>query len=96
MEQNNFGRGPPKDQSYHVKLKSAQRRCHLKYILFLALVAISCSGVEQFEQFWLKTSQRTILSSLVEIRQVVTEKMLFEVFSSFSSGGHFVQQSGTI
>ena len=50
MEQtdlNNFGRGPPEEQSYQVQLKS-----------------------------------------MVE--------MSFEVFSIFSSGGHFVQQSGMI
>ena len=41
-----------------------------------------------------------IFPSLVEIRLVVTEEMLFEVvvvfFSIFSSGSHFVQQSVTV
>ena len=73
--------------------------CHLKFILFLALVAYSCSGAERFEQFWLRTSQGTILSSLVEIRPVVMEKMsffFFFLFFVFSSGSHFVQWSRTI
>ena len=84
MEQNhlsNFGRGSPKEHFCEIILKSdlrPRRRCHLKVFLFLALVAIVCSGVEQFEQFWLRTSKGTILSTLVEIRPVVTKEMPFE------------------
>ena len=52
--------GLPKKIFYQVLLKSAQwlqmRSC-LKFLgvvffLFLALVAILCSGAERFEQFW--------------------------------------------
>ena len=46
-----FGRGSPKDHFYESILKSvhgSRRRCHLKVFLFLALVAILFSGVEQF------------------------------------------------
>ena len=55
-----------------------QRNC-LNFLLFLALVAILFSRAEWSEQFWYRTSQRTILSSLVEICPEVTEEMLFEV-----------------
>ena len=34
--------------------------------------------------------------SYVEIHQEEMEEMLFEVFSIFSSGRHFVQQNGTV
>ena len=50
------------------------------YFIFFALASILCSEAEQFEQFWLRTSQGTILSTFIEIRPVVTEEMLFEDF----------------
>ena len=49
------GRGPPKEQSNQLWLKSTQwlqRRCHMKFILFSALGAILCSRAERVEQFW--------------------------------------------
>ena len=44
---------------------------------FLALAAILCA--KQFKQFWWRTSQGTILSSLAEISQGVMKEILFEV-----------------
>ena len=97
-----FGRGPPEDQSYHVWLNlpsSFGGDVFWSFFYFLALAAILCSGAtgaEWFGQFWLRSSQGTILSCLTEICPVVTEQMLFEVLSIFSYGGHFVQWSKTV
>ena len=47
----NFGRGSLKEHFCETILKSvhwSRRRCHLNVVLFLALVAILFSGVEQF------------------------------------------------
>ena len=61
--------------------------------LFLALASILCSGAKQFEQFWEGTPKGTILSCLVKICPVVTEEMLIEVFSIFSSGRHLCSRA---
>ena len=52
-------------------------------------------GAKLFQQFWWRTSQGSILSSLVEIGRGVMEEMLSEVFCICSSGHHFVHRSGT-
>ena len=52
------------------------------FFLFLALAATLCGEVEQFEQFWQRISQGTILSSFVELSQGIME-MLFEVVVFF-------------
>ena len=97
----NFGRAPPKELSYKVWFNTAlwlQRRYHLNFFLFLALVAILCSDAERLKQFGERISQRTIVSSLVEIYPVIIKELLLEgcFFFTFSSGGHFVQWSRKI
>ena len=57
--------------------------------LFIALVAIFSDGAEQFEHFGYRTFSTTILSGLIEIHTVVTEEILFEVFSIFSSACNY-------
>ena len=78
----NFGRESPKEYFCEITLKSGhwpRSRCCLKgFFLFLALAAILCSGADQFEQFRLRIFKGTILSTLVEIHPLVTEKMSFE------------------
>ena len=52
---NNFVRAPPKEHLCEIISNfghSFSSRCCLKVFLFLALVAILFSEVEQFEQFW--------------------------------------------
>ena len=80
MERNclsNFGRRPPKGKSFQVWLKAAQwlqKRCCFKFLSIFS----SGNGTERFEQFWLRTSQGTILSTLDEIHPVVMEEMSVE------------------
>ena len=86
-------------QSYKVWLKSAEglwRRCCLIFFTSVALVIILCTEVERFVQFLQETSLGTILSSLVEIHQVVTEEMSFDFLFYVWTGLHFVQWGGTI
>ena len=62
--------------------------------LFIALAAILFNVAEFFEQFWYRVAQETFLYNYFKIHLLVQEK-LFKGFSIFSSGGHFVQRSGT-
>ena len=66
-----------------------------KGFLFCALVAILFSGAEQLSNFdrW---SPKEHFCDYFEIRPLVQEEMSFKGFSIFSSGGHFIQCSGTI
>ena len=64
--------------------------------LFIALAAILFNVAESFEKFWLRVTQETILYNYFEIHLLVPEKKSFKGFSIFSSGGHLVQQSGTV
>ena len=59
------------------------------FYIFLALTATLCSQVEQFKQFG-RGSLNAILSSLVEICQVVMEEICLKFFSIFCCGRHFV------
>ena len=63
--------------------------------LFIALVAILFNVAEFFEQFWMRVTQGTFLYNYFKIHLLVQEKS-FQGFSIFSSGGHFVQQSGMV
>ena len=54
----NFGKGPPKEQSYHLAeiCPVVMEKMSLEvFFLFLALAAILCRGAEQFEQLWWRT-----------------------------------------
>ena len=64
--------------------------------LFLALVAILFNAAERFEQFWWIVTEGTFLYHYFKIDELVKEKKSFKGFSIFSSGGHLVQQSGTV
>ena len=63
--------------------------------LFIALAAILFNVAESFEQFWLRVTQETFLYYF-KIHFLVQEKKSFKGFSTFSSGGHLVQWSGTV
>ena len=65
--------------------------------LFIALAVILFNVAEPFEQFWLRDTQETFLYNYFKINQLVQVKKSFKgFFSIFSSGGHLVQQSGTV
>ena len=64
--------------------------------LFIALVAILFNVGEPFEQFCYRLSQGTFLYNYFKIHLLVQEKKSLKGFSIFSSGGHLVQQSGTV
>ena len=64
--------------------------------LFIALAAILFNVAEFFEQFWIRVTQGTFLYNYFKIHLLVQEKKSFKGFSIFSSGGHFVQRSGTV
>ena len=64
--------------------------------LFIALAAILFNVAEFFEQFWKRVTQGTFLYNYFKIHVLVLEKKLFKGFSIFSSGGRFVQWSGTV
>ena len=64
--------------------------------LFIALAAILFNVVESFEQFWYIVTQETFLYNYFKIHLLVQEKKSFKGFCIFSSGGHFVQWSGTV
>ena len=66
--------------------------------LFIALAAILFNVAEWFEQFWQRISQEAFLflNNYFKIHLLVQEKKSFKGFSIFSSGGHLVQQSGTV
>ena len=64
--------------------------------LFIALAAILFNVAESCEQFWKRVIQETFLYNYSTIHLLVPEKKSFKVFSIFSSGGHLVQQSGTV
>ena len=63
--------------------------------LFIALAAILFNVAESFEQFWLRVTQETFLYNYFKIHFLVQEKS-FKGFSTFSSGCHLVQWSGTV
>ena len=68
------------------------RRSRLKFILCKALVTILFNGAERYEQFWYTVTQGTILYNYFKIHALAKEEKSSEAFfSSFSSGGHFVQ-----
>ena len=64
--------------------------------LFIALAAILFNVAEFFEQFWQRVTQEAFLCNYFKIHLLVQEKKLLKGFSIFSSGGHLVQQSGTV
>ena len=64
--------------------------------LFIALAAILFNVAESFEQFWLRVTQEIFLYNYFKIHFLVQEKKSFKGFSTFSSGGHLVQWSGTV
>ena len=66
--------------------------------LFIALAAIlfNVAEAEFFEQFWKRVTQGTFLYNYFKIHLLVQEKKWFKGFSIVSSGGHFVQRSGTV
>ena len=64
--------------------------------LFIAPAAILFNIAEFFEQFWKRVTQETFLYNYFKIHLLVQKKKSFEGFSIFSSGGHFVQRSGTV
>ena len=61
--------------------------------LFIALAAILFNVAEQF---WKRVTLGTFLYNYFKIHLLVLEKKLFKGFSIFSSGGRFVQWSGTV
>ena len=63
--------------------------------LFIALVAILFKVAEPFEKFWYRVTQETFLYTYFKIHLLVQEEKSFKGFSSFSSAGHLIQQSGT-
>ena len=63
--------------------------------LFL-FIAILFNVAEFFEHFWKRVTQETFLYNYFKIHLLVQEKKSFKGFSIFSSGGHFVQRSGTV
>ena len=94
----NFGRGLPKEHSCGIILESINwfsRRSCLKF-LFLALAAILFKGVELSEQFCWRVIHGKFLYDYFKIHPLVKTEKLFKGFSIFSSGGHFVQRSGTV
>ena len=64
--------------------------------LFIALAAILFNVAKVFDQFWKRVTQGTFLYNYFKIHLLVLEKKSFKGFSIFSSGGHFVQRSGTV
>ena len=64
--------------------------------LFIALAAILFNIAELFEQFWYRVTQETSLFNHFKTHLLVQEKKSFKGFSFFTSGGHFVQRSGTV
>ena len=71
-----------------------RRRSHLKVFLFLALAAILFNGAEQFEfsRELPKEPSCEIISKSVHR----FSRSQLKLFSTYSPGGHFVQQSGTV
>ena len=102
MERNgfsNFGRQSPKEHSCEIISKSVTNLAEevVKSIfLFIALAAILFNLAEFFEHFWLRVTQETFLCNYFKTHPLVPEKKSFKGFSIFSSGGHLVQQSGTV
>ena len=66
------------------------------FFLFIALVAIWFNGAELYEQFWKRVTQGIFLYNYFKIHSLVKTEKSFKGFSSFSSGGHFVQRSVTL
>ena len=64
--------------------------------LFIAQVSILFNVAESFEKFWWRVTQETFLYNYFKIHHLVQEKKSFKGFSIFSSGGHLIQQSGTV
>ena len=64
--------------------------------LFIAMAAILFNVAESFAQFWQRVSQEAFLYNYFKIHLLVQEKKSFKGFSIFSSGGHLVQQSGSV
>ena len=94
----NFCRQSPKEHSYIIISKSMhwlRRKSHLKVFLFLTLVAILFNGTEQLSNFSRELPKEPsckIISKSVHQFSISPLKL----FSIYSPGGHFVQQSGTI
>ena len=78
-----------------LKLSHRSRRCHLKVFLFLALVVILFSGVDNFSYFGKRPSKEHFCENILKSNNWPRKSHL-KFFSIFSSGGHFVQWSGTI
>ena len=94
-----FFRGSPKEHSCIIISKSIfwfRRRSSLKVFIFLALAAILFNVAERFEQFRWTVTYGTFLYHYFKIDALVKEEKSFKGFSNFSSGGHIVQQSGTV
>ena len=64
--------------------------------LFIALAAILFNVAEFFAQFMKRVIQETFLYDDFKIHLLVQKKKSFKGFFIFSSGGHFVQRSGTV
>ena len=64
--------------------------------LLIALAAILFNVAVSFEQFWLRVTQEAFLYNYFKMDLLVQEKKSFKGFSISSSGGHLVQQSGTV
>ena len=60
--------------------------------IIILLAAMLFNGAKQFEQFWLKVTQRTFLYCF-KIRSVVKHGKSFKLFAIFSSNGNLVQRS---
>ena len=92
----NSGKRLPKEQFYQVWLKSAKelwRRCSLKFFISVVLATILCTKWNDLCNFCRELhTVVTILSSLVEIHQVVAEKMSFEFFLFLCSGAEQYEQ----
>ena len=95
----NFDRQSPKEHSCETISKSVHDLAEevvKSLFLFIALAAILFNVAEFFEQFWKRVTQETFLYNYFKIHLLVQEKKSFKGFSIFSSGGHFVQRSGTV
>ena len=59
-------------------------------------MAILFNRAEEFEQFLKTVTSGTFLYDYFKTHALAKEEKSFEGFSTFSSGGHLVQRSGTV
>ena len=67
-----------------------------KVFLFSALAAILFSGAEPFRNFGRGSPKEHFCEIIFKLGHWLRRRCHLKVFLIFSSGGHFVQQSGTI